>query len=312
MSYYSGTASSLADLRTALLAHAQTDGWTLTGDVLSKAGVYFQIQVTADHITCLGCESNAVANPAPSVVRIGKIYQRTGSITRQISMPCNYEVFGFGQEIYLIVNYDVDRYQWMAFGKSTVPGLGAPGGWCGATAGDAVAAQTSFYSQDLVVSIGTNYGATSAYSVNVAALFWGTSGQYGPQRNAWINHGLDGHGWTWNGAINNSPIGIKSLVPLVSLNPSAWNSESTLLPIRAWKERPSYKSSMVADLEFARYVRIDNFAPGDILTIGSDRWKIFPFYLKNSALRDGPVETSGGPAMDHTGTFGWAIKYEGP
>ena len=135
MAYYSGTASSLADLRTALLTHAVADGWTLTGDVLSKAGVFFQIQVTATNITCLGCESNAVASPAPNVVSIGRIFERTGYTTREISFPCNYDVFGFAEELFLVANYDVDSYQWMAFGKSTVPGLPGQGGWCGATIG---------------------------------------------------------------------------------------------------------------------------------------------------------------------------------
>jgi hypothetical protein len=33
---------------------------------------------------------------------------------------------------------------------------------------------------------------------------------------------------------------------------------------------------------------------------------IFPWYRKYSATRDG------GTNIDHTGTFGWAIKYEPP
>lgn len=309
MAYYSGTAASLTALRTALLTHAQADGWTLTGNVLSKAGVYFEITETATNIKCLGCESNAVANPAPETVNIGLIYYHPTPGERKISFPCTYEVFGFAQELYLIVNYDVAAYQWMAFGKSTVQGLPGQGGWCGASAGSTYA--NGFISGlPTVQRITPSSGGSSSASSLSSALFYLSVGTYQAARNCWVNHGLDGHGWMWGGAKNYSPIGIRSVVPLISTQPNAWNSESALLPIRAWKERPYYKSSMVADLVNARHVRIDNFTPGDILTIGSDKWKVFPWYIKNLTYRDG---TGDAPlTYDHTGTFGWAIRYQGP
>ena len=306
MAYYSGTAASLSALKTALLTHAQSDGWTLTGDVLSKSGVYFQIQDNATNVTCLGCADNAVSAPAPNVVSIGRIFQKTGSPTREMSFPCNYEVFGFAQELYLVANYDVDSYQWLAFGKSTVLGLPGHGGWCGATIG---AFQDS--TQGDVVYISPTGGAASGYGFNMTcgALFWAAGSDAAADivsRNCWTYHNLDGHGWTYYGLAANIPSGIKPLTPLISLQPNAWNSEVALLPLRSWKERPGYKNSMIADLQNARHVRIDNLSSGDILTIGSDKWKIFPWYRKNASARDG------GTQINHTGTFGWAIRYEGP
>lgn len=303
MAYYSGTAASLTALRTNLLAHAQADGWVLTGDVLSKAGVFFQIQVTATNITCLGCESNAVANPAPNVVSIGRIFERSGYPTREISFPCNYEVFGFAQELYLVANYDTDAYQWMAFGKSTVPGLVGQGGWCGATMGRFVIDTQTAAPIDI-----TAIGGAASVSGNVtsAAMAWNTSGNEPSKLNCWINHGLDAHGWTYNGAASNAPIGIAYAAPLIGMQPSVWNSESVLLPVRAFKERPSFKSSLILDLTNARHIRIDNLTPSDILTIGADKWKIFPWYRKDASARNG------GAGVNHTGTFGWAIRYEGP
>lgn len=311
MAYYSGTAASLTALRTALLTHAQADGWTLTGNVLSKAGVYFNITETATHISCIGCESDAVANPAPEAVRIGRIWAAAGSPTREIVFPCNYEVFGFARELYLIVNYDVTRYQWLAFGKSTahVPGAG---GWCGATGGSTTSANKSAYGNDYILHIRPDAGGTSSYNTNCCALFWNSVGSLSSARNAWVNHGLDGHQWMWGSATNSAQIGIRHNTPLNSTQPSAWSSESVLLPIRAYKERPDYKSSLIADLEHARLVRLDNLSPGDVLTIGSDKWKVFPWYTKNAAQRDGPVDASGGGPLDHSGTLGWAIRYEGP
>lgn len=306
MAYYSGTASSLADLRTALLTHAQTDGWVLTGDVLSKAGVFFQIQVTADNITCLGCESNAVANPAPGVVMIGRIFFRSGFTTAEIAFPCNYEVFGFAQELYLVVNYSVNKYQWMTFGKSTVPGLPGQGGFVGASIGSLIPGHQGTVTEQFI-SISSNSGGSSGTTSTVApAMLWHITPTYASARNCWVNHNLDAHGWTYNGAAGDSPVGIRHATTLIDLQPSVWNSEATLLPMRAYKQRPSFKSSLILDLEHSRHLRIDNLAPGDILVIGSDKWKVFPFYTKNASARNG------GNPVDHTGTFGWAIRYEGP
>ena len=60
------------------------------------------------------------------------------------------------------------------------------------------------------------------------------------------------------------------------------------------------------DLAHCRFLRIDNYQPGDIIPLGPDRWKVAPWYRKNTAQRDG------GSNIQHTGTFGWAIRYDGP
>lgn len=312
MGYYSGTANSLTALRTALLTHAQADGWALSGNVLSKSGVYFEITDDASHMSCLGCESNAVANPAPCAVKIGTIYQLSGYATRLISFPCNYEVFGFSDELYLIVNYDVDSFQWMAFGKSSVPGLPGQGGWCGASIGGAAATYLSNGSGApiyLALDSISNLAAAGNFGSTCAMLF---SNQYpvgnypDASFNSHVNSGLDGHGWLPSAANTAGQIGALSIAELLFMQPSGWNTEAALLPIRAWKMRSSYKVSLTVDLAHARHLRIDNLTPGDILTIGADKWKVFPWYRKDLSSRNG------GRAVNHTGTFGWAIRYEGP
>jgi len=81
-----------------------------------------------------------------------------------------------------------------------------------------------------------------------------------------------------------------------------------LLPIRAYKIRPSSKVSLIGDLENARYMRIDNYAPGEVFNLGAERWKALPWHQKNAT----PAGRSGGDGLTHTGTLGWAIRYEGP
>lgn len=310
MAYYSGTAASLTALRDALLTHAQADGWVLTGDVLSKVGVYFQIGLTATNVTCLGCESNALLNPAPGSVMIGRVWYRSLSELREMSFPCNYEVFGFAQELYLVVNYDTDSYQWLAFGKSTIPFEAGKGGWFAASIGGAIPAQ---YYGPVGLSI------SGPDSMGISSVDWGTSTfmpfaaaypEYSttarPFANSYVNSNLDSMGWY--PGITKMFHSTRGLSQLLWTQPAAWNAEAALLPIIALHTRTSYYTSLVADLENARQLRIDNLAPGAILNLGADRWKVFPWYRKDASARNGSTASG----IHHTGTFGWAVRYEGP
>ncbi len=299
MSFYTGTAASISALRSALLTHAQADGWVLSVDVLSKNGVFFQITETASDVRVLGCLDNAVASPAPGPVKIGNFY--TG---KNISFPCTYYVFGFAQELYFVVNYDSDTYQWLAFGKSTVPGLLGTGAWCAANAASTTVANIA--GPVRIESDGEVYVWGYTLEAGCPAMFWDTSGYAATFRNAWVHHGLDGRGWMWGSSVSSNPLGHRSQLPLVNLNPSTWNSEAVMLPIQAWLERPVYKSSLICDLQNARNIRIDNVEPRDILTLGTDKWMIFPWYKKSTVGRNG------GSSIDHSGTYGWVIRYEGP
>ncbi len=73
------------------------------------------------------------------------------------------------------------------------------------------------------------------------------------------------------------------------------------------------KNAIVDPLEFvhlqfenAKFIRINNYEPEQLIVLGNDKWMVFPFYKKNS-------ESLGGTGIsDHTGTFGWVIRYDGP
>jgi len=119
-----------------------------------------------------------------------------------------------------------------------------------------------------------------------------------------VDHGFDGVS-DWRTYVGSSRVGITALRPLLEIQPNSWNSEAVLLPIREYFKRSENKVSLIIDLEHARHTRIDNYEPGQIITLGNDRWMIFPWTQKNTNSRNG------GTAIDHSGTFGWAIRYEG-
>lgn len=313
MAYYSGTANDLSAIRQALIdactLPAEGWAWDSVSEVLSKGTMFARITVAALSISLLG-RTSLSAGDAPSAVRIGRLLQETGYPTYDITFPASYEIFLFDQEVFMVINYDVDCYQWLGFGTSTLNGLPGTGMWIGASAATVIVGTVGSIKSGpiYITDLETGGGDVGNQGSNSAALFWayGVSSN-GTARNCWVHSDLDGHGWNFANATDSSmPIGNGPLFTLIRILPNAWNSEAVLLPIRAYKIRPSNRLSLTADLENARHTRIDNYVPGQIITIGSTRWKIFPWFRKNIGVRNGGIN------LDHTGTFGWAIRYEGP
>lgn len=300
MAYYNGSANDMGALRSAVVGACQSAGWAWDGTdaVLSKAGMYLQLLVESGYLRLLG-RTSADAGDMDHRVQIGPFTGRGDDPLPSLIYPITYELFLFDQEVYCVINYSVDCYQWFAWGKSTVQGLPGTGMWLGATA----AGESTYYAYGIGIRPDSGISSSGYGAFFCPALFWSTSGAPEESR---VHTDLDGQGWWMAQTVTGNPVGISAAVPLIGVLPNAWNSEAVLLPIRALKVRPSNKLSLAADLEHARYTRVDNYSPGQIITIGADRWKLFPWFRKSSADRDCLVGAS------HSGTFGWALRYEGP
>lgn len=299
MAYYTGIANNMTAVRQALIDACSGAGWAWdsTNEVLSKGALFLRLQIVTGYLTLLG-RTAAGGGDAPSVVQIGP-----AGVTG-LPFPLTYHLFAFATEVYLVVNYSVDRYQWMAFGQSDVSALPGTGTWVGASLGASIRTDS-----DGIANLGASGSSSGGYHANSGslALFWGSNSADSADANGFVHHDLDGRGWDLAGGQGASyRIGIGHLTPLVGVLPNTWNSEAVLLPLRCYVPRPSGKVSLVADLQNARVTRVDHYTPGQVIGIGSDRWKIFPWYRKSTASRNGGFEIA------HTGTFGWAIRYEGP
>lgn len=300
MAYYSGSVNDMASLRAALVAACVAEGWAWNSgtEVLSKGVMFLQITVVDGYLRLLG-GTGAGTLDMGHVVQIGPFAGFSSFPLPALTYPVGYELFLFGQEVYCVINYSVDCYQWCAWGQSTVQGLPGTGMWVGASAAKDRAAY--YYGLRIGATSGASDADTGAFFC--PALFWANNGAPEESR---VHSDLDGQGW-WSAQTNNAaPVGISASVPLIGLLPNSWNSEAVLLPIRGYKVRPQGKISLTADLAHSRYTRVDNYVPGEIITIGADQWKIYPWFRKNTVDRD-CVE-----GYNHSGTFGWAIRYEGP
>lgn len=322
MSYYTGVVNSTADLRTAITNACTNEGWSWNAgtNVLSKDILFVQIGfVSTTDITFLG-RTSAGTGDAPNFVAMGVFWNKTGDpVTYEISWPATYHIFIFTDpdEVYIVVNYDTNRYQWAAFGKSVIESLPGTGMWIGASRGNRPSVSDALAGMQGPVAISPTTGGTNAagrvascgaLSLHSLSTSTAVSALYA-QRNFWLHSNLDSQGWWLAQTLDGIQVGVRSTVPLFDTQPSSWSSEAALIPVRAYKVRPSNRISLIAEMKNCRHLRIDNYEPEEVITIGDISWKVFPWFVKSLSERDG----SGGGATSsrpHSGTFGWAIRYE--
>ena len=308
MAYLTGTVNSIADIRTAITNGCTANGWTWDAgnEVLYKGTVYVKITTTAKEVLILG-RTGLTTGSAPTTVGIGPLHSGSlyGFPNLELTFPATYHLFIHVDEVYCIIRYSTDRYQWLSFGKSTVTGITGTGTWVAAIRGAVVpTANVTPQQNPFYFDISTINSPTLLN--NVVPFAFGNPNYQPTQddRNYFVHSDLDSEGWNLHNSTAtgiNSLIGLYSAIPDIQLTPSSWNDEGVLIPIRAYKRRPSFRASLVAELQFARHLRIDNYSNEQIITLGSDQWMVFPYHQKNSASRNSGVT--------HTGTVGWAIKY---
>lgn len=309
MAFVTGTVNGFDDLRTALFNGCTANGWTLQGNVLSK-GVCF-VAVAAAAADRLTLQGGTGVDGTPALTGAGPrfVAMYASQSGMAVTWPATYRLHVLEDEVYLVLSYGVGFYQWLAFGCSPIAGLPGTGNWYGGTF-DAVHIGG-------LPCIGPNFGGGytggSPPASCSAALFWSTSGWTpGYCVQSYVHHALSDTNGGWSSADppNIGDLGAASAIltanPLMSTQPNAFNGETCLVPIQPIVNAASSKTVMVAALQHARYARIDNYAPQDILTLGSDRWCMYPWMAKNVASRNG------GGGVAHTGTLGWAIRYDGP
>lgn len=294
MAYYSGVANDMAAVRQALIDACVGEGWVWNSanDVLHKNSVYIRLTLISGRLQILG-RTSLTAGDAPGVVQVGT-FKVSGS--NAMAFPVSYDLFVFSNEVYCVLNYGVEFYQWLAFGKSIIdlPGSGC---WFAATG----------YGGGSNYPSGVSIHPSGQLLINqiTPGIFWGDGNS---AFNYFIHSNLDGGEWSGSAiSANQSPRSAAvALQPLIEIQPNSWNSEAVLLPVRAFKKRLEGKVSLIADLENIRITRCDNYQEGQIITIGDQRWKIYPCYRKNAVVRNG------GAGLNHSGTFAHAIRYEGP
>lgn len=331
MPYETGSANSFADLLAALQAACTGNGWTLSGNVLHKGTCYAEVLVTQTQGSVVFANSalsvragngidgsNLLTDPCPVAPTLGIIPNNTVFVDFDWPITYHIHILTNPDEVYLVINHGAGQlWQNLCWGQSPSPGNAGTGNWCSATM--CVYTYTTFGAAPITITP----GGGQIYSYNVYNLpclpfFWQAAKEmsFPVYMNSYIHGAInDSTGlpiWSDSSApfaAGASPGLVTSALtcsPLLNYSPNAWNSETALLPIQIIQSRPSSKTSMIGELQHARFCRNDYIDDGSIKPLGTDQWKIYPAFKKNIAARDGVL---GG---NHSGTVAWAIRYDGP
>ncbi|WP_336171711.1 hypothetical protein [Acinetobacter ursingii] len=304
MAYYSGQAASYQELMDVLVSACVDQGWAWANSILSKGSAYLKIfnqggdypGVVAQGGT--GKTGSSLINPSSSMPRLGRPAFLGQGQNSNVTWPAQYYIHIFSEpdEVYLVLHHSVDAFWKLSFGVSNFNGSGL---WISGTAG----MQGPTQSPHAEGSFSPLLNGTGNDFLSTGVPFWQTqcpSNEYVEnivyRDSSWLNSG-----WTF--------YAVSAIAPFFSRQPNNWNQESIFFPIRAFEIVASNKVCLRLELNNARYCRIDNLEPNQILNFGNEKWKVYPGVRKNISARNGGRTDLG---YDHSGTFGLAIRYDGP
>lgn len=313
MAYQTGTVNSLPDINVTIRTFLAANGWTWDSgnSTIHKDLMFIKLFDTTNYVYYQASTALTGGDVAP-YVGMGLPNTLTATPTPSpITFPATYFAFLNGDEFYFVINYNSTLYQYVCWGKSTIDVGTGTGTYISAS----LNYPRSFGAVGSQIATRADGTVPSSPSTTSSAPFFGQSYWAASSNNTSSDYvhtiladtGLPSNPWNIGNSLNSGAanIGNRYMSALLAVQPNTWNGEAILLPIRCYKRLLSNKTALVLDLQTAKQCRIDNFTDKEEITVGSDTWKIFPFFQRNTIQRDGP--TSAADAY-HSGTFGWAIK----
>jgi len=329
MAYQSGTVSSADNLLGTLAAFAVTNGWTQNmyqadgdgyrlhlnnGDCFANLRSSLLVGPDGDETdpgvwvrasTGYNGTSAWDAQPGDSgaFAYVGKTYTALGrnGTTLGLSWPMNYHAFSLTlpDVIVFVIEFQPGMFQWIMLGEVIKYGTWTGGGFSSASCAYAWA-NLGFSGKHNTFSIG-GASITRSYApfYEQAGGYYNESGNY--NTNSMLHAEVDGQIWLKSGTYINGGVPDTKIVhantyssPLNSRSPNVFNALGVMTPFWLFTQNSS-DWTILGVLEHVRQLPIDNFSPGDIFTLGSNKWMVFPYFTK----------------YGYTGRYGWAIRYDG-
>lgn len=311
MPYYTDTVASFTLLKSVIETYCVANGWTLFDDILSKDSCFFKLTSTSLNLILEGGTSqtsSALNGRPPSPIGGGLGSVKIQSVLNDpILFPITFHIHIFNNpnEVYVFIEYNTGCYQHLGFGKSNLSGIGLGSWFTGSCNG---AASTVLNSSYFGVSSGSSiifYSENNAQStINVGFFVGGGYDSLTAFPTSFLYTSLDSSGWYSSFPIKAS----NTLAGLLTALPNLSNQATILLPIKSVIGRSSGGLSIINNLNNSRLLRMDNHQSGDIVSFGSEQWKVYPWRKRDLTQRNGGSGIFSG--LLHSGTFGFAIRYE--
>jgi hypothetical protein len=292
VTYETGISSSPADLFAKLQTFLNANGWVVqpatTGIVVwngSGAQIFAGINATATSWQtrgCLGYNADASFNAQPN----------NSGITHTVNLgagPFTAYHFYIGDEggfeyIHVTVEVIGGVYRHWALGQLVPFGVVQGGIYCDSTnlVDDAVNRNNPDSGNHRYICDALNGSTTSTAHIHVD--YDGKSNNWQPVAGA--------------GTINaDQCVGSMRvsglLAAMQTIGYQRWNLRTPLWPLIYFANRPSSLRSAIGRVPNLRQVSLNNFVPGDIVSIGGENWQVFPVFQRQSGTVANTVVSSG-------------------
>jgi hypothetical protein len=328
MAFYSGNASSAQDLVDAIVAGCLLNGWTESDGVLSKGDNHFRPDVVGTHIKCeMG---DAAAFVSPGIVEATAFPY----ISLNQTWPVFYRLFvldgnGADTVVLSVLEANAIEYKYLMFGNlENKVGAWAGGQWMHGSYSsqiDGTTVRQSNVGSSLAFGpfADVNGGSTSEfYTEGHGPLFANmgpapSSGSNFKSGNSYVACDIDTSTPKRNtnglGTLAGAVDAFRFARVFLLRSPNLWNGEAVLVPAHVFLGRDSGTVARLGTVGHVRYMRMDNYEPGDVITLGLDKWMVLPMYMRNAtAVLGANALYNSTSATGHTGQMAYAIKYDGP
>lgn len=321
MPYETGSTTGWADLKSRCETFLVSNGWTKTGQVLNKGTVYFSLfGDLGDGLRIKGGtgESGGALTGDPSVS--GVVSDANSYLGGAIGWPATYHLFAHDNPdcFVCVINYNTSYVQWLTAGS-----LGKTGNWVG---GEYFGGSLSsgIYGVNKEPDMTASYGQLDLSNPvpNGIGIWFGARAisAYQNYGNMWMTCDLDGVAGDWISNVSTGQYSSSYYSPrfsgseitgdLRASENSAFNNQIILDPVLVAVTRADYKHSLVGSPKHVRHTSVLGLGMADIVSLGADRWMVFPLLIKS--VGDGVPTYSTDSSIPTTGLMGFAVKYDGP
>lgn len=325
--YSTGSATGVVDLITKLEVFLAANGWTTDSFATEgsgkryhahKGGVYLNMRAYVAEIPNVNILSASGSSTTALAMNLGtggtgtNWFDKTGV---PLTLASTYPTAGLngitaaipayhffaqnsGGSIIVVVEYAAGFYQYIAFGSLNKYGT--------YTGGSYFTGSKTGVSNTVLVSNGEMPGVG----------FFSKDAGNGNTSPAFVSLTVDAEtGWHWADSYNGGRDSTKRYVldnysrflTTLPIQPNTLNDLAVMLPVVLSAERDANHNgsthlSPIAELPNTYYLRISAITPGQQITLGSDDYRVFPFFHKNNST-DTPSSIGG-----HSSYHGFAVK----
>lgn len=285
MAFQTGTASSPTDLLSLLVTFATANGWVVytptSGYVFHNPTTGQYVGVAANTNTfllagALGYNSGAAWNAQPGA---------TTNTARANDCAGPYKAYYFFSGpgyIHVVVERSTNLFKHFMFGELEKAGSYVGGHYFDATHHDMTEYSPTNRTHNLLNHNVHRYLFDARESG--APVYGSIRIDYDGKTNNWLSRGSQGANSVGESNIYKSIVRFEfsRYWPFFFNSPNLFNQRTVLIPIDVFVSRPSNLFSPVGTVKDVRFLNIKNFTPGEILTLGSDEWYVFPHIAKTA------------------------------